>query len=359
MFNVEPTAFKVIAGAIFLTVGVAGHPARALLDSGASISVIASDFSQAVGLKRTHASSVLTDTGKSVAVLAGAVDFTIGGATLRLPKVLIADLSELTDTTGPKVDVVLGQDVIRARPLKIDFGHNQICSLGDADLAALASQGFRKIPLERDPDGRWYTFVRLPGLPPTKATVDLGSSGALMVDADFVRDTHIDRGATSSTGLVGDVASIQVTRAFSVRELRIGPAVFADVPADAVPVWRSTQPITVGLPLIRQFEVVFDHDHGALWLRQLENGAPVARDRSGILFAYRGTFLDVLHIAAHSPASNLGIAVGDHIESIDGVSVGDLYFAGDQWQWRFGPEGAKVDLLTSRGHKTITLKRYF
>lgn len=136
------------------------------------------------------------------------------------------------------------------------------------------------------------------------------------------------------------------------------------LPAWAIPTlgmrdWPGTSTVgNIGLPLIAQFDVVFDVTAGIVWLRPLNprRRLPMLKDRSELGFAVSTTALTVIHVAANSPAEKGGWVIGDRIVMVNGHPVDVDYTHGKLWRWRFDPIGevVKLDIATGE-HRTLRL----
>lgn len=116
------------------------------------------------------------------------------------------------------------------------------------------------------------------------------------------------------------------------------------------------------MPLIAQFDVVFDVTAGSVWFRPLDprHRLPMLKDRSGLGFAASSTGLTIVHVAANSPAEKGGWAVGDRIVTVNGYPVDADYTHGELWRWRYGPAGSRVKLgLVGGDARELRLADYF
>ncbi|WP_375383057.1 hypothetical protein [uncultured Sphingomonas sp.] len=130
------------------------------------------------------------------------------------------------------------------------------------------------------------------------------------------------------------------------------------MPVDALASWSSPQPINIGVDVWRRFHLVLDLARAEVALRPIA-GVEFDREMSGVLVAHRGSYLEIMHVARGSPAGSIGLQCGEHIISIDGTRVDTAYFAGDLWQWRYGPAGKQVMIETENGKALLRLSRYY
>lgn len=128
-------------------------------------------------------------------------------------------------------DLRIGQDLLAAHPIEIDFPHHGVRPLSASE-ARHAEHGFSPIVLTHAPDGTLSVAVSANGSAPIAATLDL-SSVAGVAAPGFSADSVVTLGAVA------------------MRELKV-----ADAP----------RPV-VGLYAFRHMRVIFDLAHDRIWVR--------------------------------------------------------------------------------------------
>lgn len=193
--------------------------------------------------------------------------------------------------------------------------------------------------------------------------IDLGSSAALMLSSAYARDQGLLNGKLVSTAAIGGVDGVRINDAFTIQNINIEGLGVSNVPTLGMRAWLSTSTVgNVGLPLIAQFDVVFDVTAGFVWLRPLgpRRRLPMLKDRSGLGLAASPTALTVVHVAANSPAEKAGWAVGDRIVAVNGHSIDANYTRGELWQVRSRPAGTLVKLTMASGDvRELRLADYY
>ena len=162
MLETAWVGFKIIAGAMLLNVQIEGHPVSAIIDTGAAVSVVSPRLAAHFDLKQEQMATLHSDIGTHRTVLAGPLALDIGAKHFTLSRVVVVDLS-LLSKTGEPVEFVLGQDVINASAVTIDFDHEHIEFAPATNLPL--PQGFFEVPLRRDTQSRYYTKFRIGDLP--------------------------------------------------------------------------------------------------------------------------------------------------------------------------------------------------
>nr|WP_255326037.1 PDZ domain-containing protein [Sphingobium sp. 15-1] len=170
-------------------------------------------------------------------------------------------------------------------------------------------------------------------------------------------------GKLVSTAAIGGVDGVRINDAFTIQNINIEGLGVSNVPTLGMRAWLSTSTVgNVGLPLIAQFDVVFDVTAGFVWLRPLgpRRRLPMLKDRSGLGLAASPTALTVVHVAANSPAEKAGWAVGDRIVAVNGHSIDANYTRGELWQVRSRPAGTLVKLTMASGDvRELRLADYY
>ncbi|WP_174291833.1 aspartyl protease family protein [Sphingomonas bacterium] len=348
--------FELIAGAIVLAARVDGRPVVAMIDSGIPVSLIEPRLAAALGLVRHGAAIFGSEHGPVSADLVGPLRLAIGGRSLDLPTVIAAD-APMLHQTGIGAAIVIGRDVLRTAVFEFDFEQRRLrASQGHQPAGGWG--GYVRMPTTTDANGRVVVEVDLPVAGRSPAILDLGSNTAVMMSGAFARRHRLTHGLAVSTGMIATLGGVSQTVAFSLPSLAIGGLAVRDIPVDALPHWSSPQPINLGLEVLRQFRLVLDLANNVIWLRPIR-GAVFDREMSGLLVAYRGSWLEVVHVARGSPAEQAGVARGAHILAIDGAPIGDDYFGGGVWRWRYGPAERCV-LVGLRDRTTsLCLRRYY
>ena len=262
-----------------------------------------------------------------------------------------ADLSAVSAAFGRPIDILLGADVFTGNCIALDFENRRLAVAKSGTFQA--SPDWKAVHLGRGAKQELFIRASVAGLAPVPLMLDLGSSAALMLSSTYTREQGLLKGKRVSTAAIGGVDGIQINDTFTVPRITIEGLGIADVPALGMRAWLSTSTVgNIGLPLIAQFDVVFDVTAGLVWFRPLDprHRLPMLRDRSGLGSAPSSTGLTVVHVAAGSPAERGGWAAGDRIIAVNGHPVDADYTHGQLWRWRYGPAGTLVKLTMAAGN---------
>jgi predicted aspartyl protease len=327
-----------------------GRTVEAWLDSGASSTVIDAKVAQDLGL-------VLGDTVRAQGV-AGRVDgvrltradLQLGDLMLPGREVAVMDLAVLAEVVPRPVQVILGRDVFDSTVLDIDFQTHEI--------NFLARHDFRPPPVAALPlttAGNLRSFPIELGGAVVPAILDLGNSGALLVDRDFADAAGLLAGRRVSNQLSVGVDGPRESVVASVDDVKVGGVRFDQVPTVATVGLVAKAPANVGLALLSRFHVTVDFAGDRLWLQPYPGAAaaPFRKNRAGLSVAVEGDRLRVTHVARGSPAEAAGWSVGTLITAIDGRPIGPGYAESPLFRWANGPAGKVVALTLQDGRRRL------
>lgn len=340
---------------------VAGSPVEAVLDSGSGASIIDVSLAQTLGMANGERRTISGLGGKAPVRLIRNVDVLFGNRTRRLPFAVVADLGALSAAFGRRINMLLGADMFVDYCIALDFGHRRFALMpigsfpGGADWTPVALGHGAKQEL--------YVSASIGGSSPVPLMIDLGSSAALMLSSTYVDAHGLTRGRATSTAALGGVEGVATVDVFVTPKLDIGGLAAQNIPTLGNRNWLSTSTVgNIGLPLIGQFDAIFDVSAGFVWLRPPASGhrLPMLKDRSGLGLAASPTGLDVVHVAANSPAGKDGWIPGNRIVAVNGFPIDADYTHGARWRWRFMPSGTVIKLKDQAGHdRQLRLADYY
>lgn len=345
---------------LLVTAQVGGLPVRAVLDSGSGASIMSTALAAKLDLSGERR-TISGLSAKTQVLLARGVDVLLARETRRLPFAIIGDLSAVSAAFGRPIDILLGADVFTGNCIALDFGNRRLAVAASG--AFQAGPDWKAVPLGRGAKQELFIRASVAGLAPVPLMLDLGSSAALMLSSTYTREQGLLEGKRVSTAAIGGVDGVKVNDTFTVPRITIEGLGVADVPTLGMRAWLSTSTVgNIGLPLIAQFDVVFDVTADLVWFRPLNprHRLPMLRDRSGLGSAPSATGLTVVHVAAGSPAERGGWAAGDRIIAVNGHPVDADYTHGELWRWRYGAAGTLVKLTMAAGDvRELRLADYY
>lgn len=363
-FGSSPLAWEPLeigtGGMLLVAADVGGVPVRAVLDSGSGASIMSPALAARLGLtgERRMISGL---SAKAPVMLVRDINVLLARETRRLPFAVVADLGAISAAFGRPLDILLGADVFKGSCIALDFGDRRLAVARSGTF--LAGSDWKRVMLGRGTKQELFIRASVAGLAPVPLMIDLGSSAALMLSSAYVRDQGLLKGKAVSTAALGGVDGVTINDIFTVPDIKIEGLGAASIPTLGMRNWLGTSTVgNIGLPLIAQFDVVFDVTAGFVWLRPLDprHRLPMLKDRSGLGVATSSTALTVVHVAANSPAEKNGWAVGERIVTVNGHPIDADYTHGTLWRWRYGLPGTRVELGTDTGSKRdLTLANYF
>ncbi|MDH2151117.1 retropepsin-like aspartic protease [Sphingobium yanoikuyae] len=338
-----------------------GSAVRAVLDSGSGATMISTALAAKLGFNNGERRMISGLSAKAPVRLIHDVDVSLAREPRRLPFAVVADLSAASAAFGRPIDILLGADMFAGSCIALDFGNKRLAVAKSGMF--MAGSGWRSVALGRGPKQELFIRASVAGLAPMPLMIDLGSSTALMLSAAYARAQGLLNGKLVSTAALGGVDGVKTNDVFTIPNINIEGLGVSNIPTIGMKDWLPASAVgNIGLPLIAQFDVVFDVTAGFVWLRPLDarHRLPMLKDRSGLGLAASPTALTVVHVAANSPAEKSGWAVGDRIVAVNGHLINTDYTHGELWQWRFGSAGMLVKLETAAGeHRVLRLADYY
>jgi hypothetical protein len=350
--------FEFVAGTrIFVPATIGGRPVLAMLDSGASSTVLDRRFASSLNLSPK---GDLKGEGAGGSIPYG----TIRGVTVKLGDLswngdaVGIDLSAVEKQVGHPLPIVLGGELFRDAVVEIDFKKRRIAFYKASSYRAAANAA--TVPLT--PAGENQAIAgRVEGRA-AKLLFDLGNAGAVDLFPRFwERPDFVGHRRISST-FSGGVGGMSVQKVTMIRTIALGGAKFKDVPSrledrqSSLSARSGDLDGNIGIGVLSRFHLVVDFPHHrVLFMPPVDVDTPFRVNHGGLTLQPGSTGAKVLYVAPKSPAAVAGIHVGDVILAVDGRSA-----AGSDGAWQNGPIGRIVRLRLADGReKSVTLARYF
>ncbi len=245
------------------------------------------------------------------------------------------DLTQLARVVGfHRCDGILGTALFRQNVVTIDPVKGLLTI--DASAAFRPSHNAIGIPITIEDD----TPVNNEGMPVFSGTVngvagtfevDTGDRSGLTLYGPFWRAHQLDRTigptvtAMTGYGVGGPIRSIiGRPKSFTMAGLDIAAPVTRLSLQRSGSFTRSNYAGSIGMGVLKHFIVSFDYTHRMMWLVPGSlSGQADQYDRSGLWLGLTGgRDLEVVDVAADSPAAQVGMLVGDRINQINGVQAG-------------------------------------
>ncbi len=344
---------EVLATKLFVEVEVGGSPRRFVFDTG-SPSMISAGLAAELELevidktqgRDSHGAIVETDIAQS--------ELTLGGTTFHKVPVFIADFPR---TAQCLFDGVLGSEVLPLCAWQIDLPESVLrCNstlegldhLSDATKQTLYDFGYPHAPIL---DIQFSKKAR------SKAMFDTGSPAYLAISPpDFdgakrnggVGKTISGRGSIG--GSLGGRAPDEEQLLSELKTLSIGDIQLGRVGA----LLRESPPSLIGASILEHFVVTLDSKSASAYFDKYRDG-PFARPSFGFGLSFEETPTVDL-VWDDSPASDIGLRVGQRVTSINGQPT-KTSCDGIRSAMRSISEHETIELEWDDGADTLTRKR--
>lgn len=257
----ERPILRVVGNRIFLPIEVQGIAAEALLDSGAEMTLVDTQFAATASLEAFGAEEAKgTGAGTQSVQFAEGVTLRAAGKTLQDRMVVILDLTDIAErVVGSPLTVVLGREFFDAGIYAIDIEAGRI-----EELAADSVPSSAAIPLQ-DAHGIKQFEARVNGLP-VLADFDLGNGNEVLLNRAFAEraglltpETII--GTKMGGGIGGEVERTLVR----VETLEVGGLSLKGITAAVSPQAEGAE-ANIGVSVLRNFRIIVDFAGNRLWL---------------------------------------------------------------------------------------------
>ena len=320
---------------------VNGFPVKAVVDSGASRSVINTELAIGLSLPVVGALNAAAFTKEISGTLYKVRELKVGTVAIWDTDVASFDLSGIEGGLAEKLPLLIGQDILEKSVLEIQF---------TKDLARLVSKPrlatdqFELIPITRSGSRLPLITLNLGHQAEAQAIFDLGSDVICAISEDFATEHRLTAGRRTSTTLTVGAEGESINAIFCLPQMRLGSFTLHQVPVCIVKDWKLSAPVNLGWPFFVAFDVVLDMKEKSLLLHasseQFADDFP--KDRSGIGAVRLPDGILVRYIAVNSPAEHAGLRPGDKIVALDGVKINSTYPAAGA---RLGSKQAGTRLL--------------
>ena len=333
-----------------------GHPARAILDTGLSHSLVTPAFAEQAGLEPGDRQRAAAIGGGVELAWADAGTLAFGGLTRRGGRL---GIPQATDQERFGADALIGSDVLGCCAIEIDYDARRFRVLRSGRLpfrgtaAPLAPAPHSGVPLSElrvagkrlrpmivdTGDGAWATLTReswtaIGYRGPVTTTLGWGMGGAIVTDTAILP-------ALALPGLPPFEAEVRV-------EDRDGFSAMAGAAG------------RIGNALLMRYHVLLDPRAGRMVLAPRMHPPVPTRSTSGLLLGFGGGALRVLHVMRGSPAAQGGWREGETICSVDGVPVAEAIDRPQLLDWSAESPGRTVRLTLCDGtRRTLTLRRFY
>jgi len=351
-----------------VTIGNSTTPAAIVLDTGGGTSAFDPDVVKAAGIKLGTPVRAMGAGGESRdAWLLGDVSYSLPGVKLEDQSITAISFRHLEETTGRRMDGVLGADFLRQFVVIIDYEGRKL-HLYDPKSYKYEGPG-HPLPLKF---GGPIPSVKatLNGSIEAEFMVDTGARMGVKASRMFVERAKLD-GAANAVIEGAPGYGIGGATAQSVARFDKLTVAGFDIPAPLVFLSRDSAGVfghgttdgVLGGDLWRRFTVILDYPNKTMYLEPNASfGDLFEYDMSGLALRMDTAGSEAFLVSAvleNSPAEAAGIRVGDRIEAVDEKPVASMVL--EDIRESFREAGRTVQIKRRRGDEvtvvTLTLRR--
>jgi len=356
--------FDLYAGRLILfPAEVNGHSVTAVLDSGATSSVVDAAFAASIGLiAATNGQQVAGLHGTEQAGFIPKVSVNAGDLTLNDLTVVSMDLTPMSKVTERPILFYFGDEAFDELVVDIDFAGRRLRFLDPRSVQAPPHAN--QAPLLPISSGR-AALVRVEGGAAVPVSFDLGDSSALEVYSIYSGPTKLLQGRQASAWWGVAVGGAKPDVIATLREVDFGDVKFANVPATFADAGAAGEPTAlagrIGIGLLSRFRVLVDFPQNQLYLVPAADAAtrPFDKDRLGLSMERDGEAFKVVFVAPGSPAAAAGFVAGDRVVKINGRAAGAWSFEQRQ-ALEQAPAGTRVEItLGATTARSVVLADYY
>lgn len=344
------------ANQILFTLSVDGRPARAILDTGVSSSVLSRSFADAAHMRVRPGTPALAIGGAVTSGWVDTDDIRIGALTRHGGRATTAALPAAA-TGGAPVDMLVGGDIIAGYALDIDYDARRFRLLPSGRMPFTGSIAPLRIA------GRWPSYVTDIAVGPhpvARMAIDTGDGSAITLTRTAWSALPDARRASSTTIAYG-IGGASVVDVAIVPIVTSGTAIAREVEFRIEPEAGYTAAIgmngRIGSGYLARYRVLLDPGAGRMVLSagKLADMPPL-RSTSGLLLRAERDRLVVLHVMRGGPADAGGWRAGEQICRVDDAAVAP----GTALHWPVGAPGRTVRLgLCDGGERSLTLRAFY
>ncbi len=230
--------------------------------------------------------------------------------------------------TGRPVDGLIGWEVLARFVTSFNYAENQVVlTLPDRATPPANAQMIPFVFYGTQPQ----IDCAIDGIP-SQCTIDTGARDSLTIFGPYLAaHPEVQPAKLSATGVNGfGFGGPAFGRLGRLREIEIGGIALNDLVADYTTQTQGALAApfiaaNLGGNLLRRFDITFDY--GKQTMALVPNAAfkdPDQYERVGLFLVNKGGKATVADVRAGTPAADAGIARGDVIAAIDGVSTGSM-----------------------------------
>lgn len=279
----EPRPFELRDGQVVITVTVNGRQLSALLDTGASVSLIEEGLAKELGIRSQRSGRTFGASGSGVAyghtrkIL---LDF--GAGPVRRG---IGTYPSRNTFAAEGVRILIGMDFLDGMVLSLDF---QTMTMDVQHPSSFKAPEGEPLAMTRTRDV-WDSYILPVDLAGSRADLllDTAASGALHLDSAFVAKAPALNTLSVSSRRIAGIDGVRDHDVIVIPSVNLGGETFGDVQASSGSFasfrrWGSDLDGLVGVDLLKRFNLVIDFGGHRIWMTPNANrDAPLRWGRTG------------------------------------------------------------------------------
>jgi len=303
---------------------VNGHAVTAVLDSGATSSVLDSAFAASIGLAGADAQNIEGLHGNVQAGFIPKVSVDAGDLTLKNLMTASLDLAPMSKVAERPLLFFLGDEVFNELVVDIDFAGRRLRFLNPTSLQKPLNA--TQVPLLRTSDAM-ATVVRIEGGALVPVDFDLGASIALEVYSVYSGPAKLLQGRQTSASLSSAVGGERADTVASLRQVDFGGVKFSNIPAIFPNRGTADESAVIagriGVGLLSRFRLMVDFPESRLYVVPNADATtrPFDKDRLGLSLERDGAAFKVMFVSPDSPAAAAGFKTGERVVAINGKAA--------------------------------------
>lgn len=315
-----------LQGHIVLPVKVEGVAGYAVLDNGASTSVVDRSFAQEQSLAHGAIARMLIKTLRGGFEFGQAAAMSVGTVEEKVTP-LVLDIGLLSQAAGVNLIGIVGEEFFERHVVAIDFVRNELTIYDPR--AFTPPTDVTPLPLK----SKYTAKTRLPATIEDEGgheiTFDLGASGYAMIDEGALADKMMADGRPwipRSSGIVRKGEFMRHDgRTITAKEIGFAGFELQDIPTDvAAKGFVAPSDVSLGVNALSRFDLIFDISRKQMWMRPnatYDDPFPHRVIGADFRVASKPGAVEVLSVAQNSPAERAGLKKGDVIARFNGQTA--------------------------------------
>jgi hypothetical protein len=352
-------AARVIENQVYEPVTMNGQERLWLLDCGAGASVIDKGFAEELGLEKAGDVRAMGAAGSVQAGFVTVPQLRVGGIELDSQQMVALDVAPMMRrNTGTAPAGILGYTFFSQFVTKVDFARQEVTFFRPESFAYKGPGRTIRMDIDNNiPVVEMLVEGKLRG----RWRLDLGAAAAVFHHQAVAKYGLAARSGVERLAIgVGGMERHRLVRfadaqlaGFKVKR----PVISVPLDGGGGALAAADYAGTLGNTILRNFTLFLDYRHNrAIFERGGNFGTDYVLDRSGLQVGVDGNGgYQVICVSPNTPAEKAGFKAGDIVESVDGVSPGELGGIGGLREKLRAAPGTRYEVEVRRGGDRLKL----